>query len=186
MLFLFIITYFIAYLLILVFLWIKADWRHRFLLIFHTSPEGLAWVTGAVHKSCFFLFFFFYYIITFYFFIFFIFFVFEFYFIFKLYITVLVLPNIKMNPPQVYLCSPSWTPLFPDGHCCIPRRQGSGKTRIFHDYTKIFVNKIIWVRTFLDMIFRQKSCLKRWIQEVFWGKEGYACLEILFFRIHKL
>ena len=30
-----------------------------------------------------------------------------FYFIFKLYIIVLVLPNIKMNPPQVYLCSPS-------------------------------------------------------------------------------
>ena len=32
---------------------------------------------------------------------------FKFYFIFKLYITVLVLPNIKMNPPQVYMCSPS-------------------------------------------------------------------------------
>ena len=30
---------------------------------------------------------------------------FKFYFIFKLYITVLVLPNIKMNPPQVYMCS---------------------------------------------------------------------------------
>ena len=28
-------------------------------------------------------------------------------FIFKLYITVLVLPNIKMNLPQVYMCSPS-------------------------------------------------------------------------------
>ena len=27
----------------------------------------------------------------------------KFYFIFKLYITVLVLPNIKMNPPQVYM-----------------------------------------------------------------------------------
>ena len=27
-------------------------------------------------------------------------------FIFKLYIIVLVLPNIKMNPPQVYMCSP--------------------------------------------------------------------------------
>ena len=27
---------------------------------------------------------------------------FKFYFIFRLYITVLVLPNIKMNPPQVY------------------------------------------------------------------------------------
>ena len=30
-------------------------------------------------------------------------------FIFKLYIIVLVLSNIKMNPPQVYMCSPSWT-----------------------------------------------------------------------------
>ena len=34
-------------------------------------------------------------------------------FIFRLYITVLVLPNIKMNPPQVYMCSPSRTPLPP-------------------------------------------------------------------------
>ena len=33
----------------------------------------------------------------------------KFYFIFKLYNIVLVLPNIEMNPPQVYLCSPSWT-----------------------------------------------------------------------------
>ena len=32
---------------------------------------------------------------------------FKFYFIFKLYIIVLVLPNIKMNPPQVYMCCPS-------------------------------------------------------------------------------
>ena len=32
------------------------------------------------------------------------FFFFKFYFIFKLYITVLDLPNIKMNPPQVYMC----------------------------------------------------------------------------------
>ena len=30
-----------------------------------------------------------------------------FYFIIKLYNIVLVLPNIEMNPPQVYLCSPS-------------------------------------------------------------------------------
>ena len=27
--------------------------------------------------------------------------------VFKVYIIVLVLPNIKMNPPQVYMCSPS-------------------------------------------------------------------------------
>ena len=32
---------------------------------------------------------------------------FKFYFIFKFYIIVLVLPNIKINPPQVYMCSPS-------------------------------------------------------------------------------
>ena len=32
---------------------------------------------------------------------------FLFYFIFKLYIIVLVLPNIKMNPPQAHMCSPS-------------------------------------------------------------------------------
>ena len=32
---------------------------------------------------------------------------FKFYFIFNLYKIVLVLPNIKMNPPQVYMCSPS-------------------------------------------------------------------------------
>ena len=38
---------------------------------------------------------------------------FFFYFIFKLYNIVLVLPYIKMNPPQVYTCSPSWTLLPP-------------------------------------------------------------------------
>ena len=34
-------------------------------------------------------------------------------FIFKLYNIVLVLSNIEMNPPQVYMCSPSWTLLPP-------------------------------------------------------------------------
>ena len=38
---------------------------------------------------------------------------FKFYFIFKLYNIVLVLPNIEMNPPQVYPHSPSWTLLPP-------------------------------------------------------------------------
>ena len=37
----------------------------------------------------------------------------KFYFIFKLYIIVLVLPNIKMNPPQVYMCQLlSFKPIF--------------------------------------------------------------------------
>ena len=34
------------------------------------------------------------------------FFFFLFNFIFELYIIVLVLPNIKINPPQVYMCAP--------------------------------------------------------------------------------
>ena len=38
---------------------------------------------------------------------------FKFYYIFKLYTIVLVLPNMKMNPPQVYMYSPSWTLLPP-------------------------------------------------------------------------
>ena len=42
---------------------------------------------------------------------------FQFYFIFKLYIIVLVLPNIKMNPPQVYMCSSSRTLLPPPSPC---------------------------------------------------------------------
>ena len=37
----------------------------------------------------------------------------KFYFIFQLYNIVLVLPYIKMNPPQAYTCSPSWTLLPP-------------------------------------------------------------------------
>ena len=37
----------------------------------------------------------------------------KFYFIFKLYNIVFVLPNIEMNPPQVYPRSPSWTLLPP-------------------------------------------------------------------------
>ena len=35
------------------------------------------------------------------------------YYYYLLYNFVLVLPYINMNPPQVYTCSPSWTPLPP-------------------------------------------------------------------------
>src|SRR5574341_73720 len=71
---------------------------------------------------------------------------FKFYFIFKLYIIVLVLPNIKMNPPQVYMCSPSRTllpppsPYHPSGpsQCTSPKHPASCiepglATRFLHD-----------------------------------------------------
>ena len=41
-------------------------------------------------------------------------------FFFKLYNIALVLPNIEINPPQVYMCSPSWTLLPPPSSLPIP------------------------------------------------------------------
>ena len=74
---------------------------------------------------------------------------FKFYFIFKLYIIVLVLPNIKMNLPQVYMCSPSWTlltppsPFHPSGssQCTSPKHPVSCiepglATRFIHDISQ--------------------------------------------------
>ena len=71
---------------------------------------------------------------------------FKFYFIFKLYKIVLVLPNIEMNPPQVYMCSPSWTllpppsPYHPSGssQCTSPKHpvlciEPGLATRFIHD-----------------------------------------------------
>ena len=71
---------------------------------------------------------------------------FKFNFIFKLYIIVLVLTNIKMNPPQIYMCSPSWTllpppsPFHPSGssQCTSPQHPVSCiepglATRFIHD-----------------------------------------------------
>ena len=60
---------------------------------------------------------------------------FKFYSIFKLYKIVLVLPNIKMNPPQVYMCSPSLK--------CIPPYGLNGTTSHWHMIiTRIYVTKI--------------------------------------------
>ena len=62
----------------------------------------------------------------------------------------LVLPNIKMNPPQVYMCSPSWTllpppsPYHPSGssQCTSPKHPVSCiepglATRFIHDITRV-------------------------------------------------
>ena len=70
----------------------------------------------------------------------------KFYCIFKLHNIVLVSSNIKMNLPQVYMCSPSWTllpppsPYHPSGssQCTSPRHPVSCikpglATRFIHD-----------------------------------------------------
>ena len=79
---------------------------------------------------------------------FFLFFFFKFYFIFKLYIIVLVLPNIKMNPSQVYMCSPSWTLLPP------PFMHRSIKINVIELYLlKFYINGIILYRYFFYLHF---------------------------------
>ena len=77
---------------------------------------------------------------------------FKFYFIFKLYNIALVLPNIKMNLPQVYLCSPSWTllpppsPYSPSGssQCTSPKHPVSSikpglATHFIHDIIHVWM-----------------------------------------------
>ena len=87
---------------------------------------------------------------------------FKFYFIFKLYIIVLVLPNIKMNPPQVYMCSPSWTllppptPYHPSGssQCTSPKHPVSCiepglATRFIHDILHVSMPRPAFLTRFL-------------------------------------
>ena len=74
------------------------------------------------------------------------------YYFFLLYNIVLVLPNIKMNPPQVYMCSPSWTllllpsPYHPSGssQCTSPKHPVSCiepglATRFIYDIIRISI-----------------------------------------------
>ena len=80
------------------------------------------------------------------------------YFIFKLYKIVLVLPNIEMNPPQVYMCSPSWTllsspsPYHPSGssQCTSPKHPVSC---IEPGLASRFIHDIIHVSMPLSQIF---------------------------------
>ena len=93
---------------------------------------------------------------------------FKFYFIFKLYIIVLVLPNIKMNPPQVYMCSPSGTllpppsPYHPSGssQCTSPKHPVSCiepglASRFIHDILHISMPWSLWFYcTFVECLGR--------------------------------
>ena len=95
-------------------------------------------------------------------FLFFVLFIFKFYFIFKLYNIVLVLPNIEMNPPQVYMCSPSWTllpppsPYHPSGssQCTSPKHPVSC---IEPGLATHFIHDIIHVSMLFSQIFPPSS-----------------------------
>jgi len=127
---------------------------------------------------------------------------FKFYFIFKLYKIVLVLPNIEMNPPQVYMCSPSWTLLPPpspynssgSSQCTSPKHpvlciEPGLATRFIHDiihvsmpFSQIFPpspSPTESIRLFYkDYTFRDHfySSFLHFLKLVFWPKVIY-CVE---------
>ena len=88
-------------------------------------------------------------------------------FFFKLYKIVLVLPNIKMNPPQVYMYPPSWTllpppsPYHPSGlsQCTSPKHPVSC---IEPGLATHFIHDILHVSMPFSQIF-PPSCLCFWV-----------------------
>ena len=96
-----------------------------------------------------------------------IFFLIFFYFIFKLYIIVLVLPNIKMNPPQVYMCSLSWTLLPPPSpyHPSESSQCTSPKYPVSCIERGLATRKLrFWLRTFPKVTHLVSGRLRIWIQ----------------------
>ena len=95
-------------------------------------------------------------------------------FIFKLYIIVLVLLNIKMNPPQVCMCSPSWTllpppsPYHPSGssQCTSPKHPVSWRTksRTLKRYINVHCNiihnsqEVEEIYVFLSRLMHKQNC----------------------------
>ena len=118
--------------------------------------------------------------------------IFKFYFIFKLYIIVLVLPNIKMNAPQVYMCSPSWTffpppsPYHPSGssQCTSPKHPVScivilseiSQKKTNTIWCPLYVESKIWYKlTYLsnrNKLIDIKTNL--WLPRGKWVEEGWV------------
>ena len=71
---------------------------------------------------------------------------FKFYFIFKLYIIVLVLPNIKMNPPQVYMCWASF-------HVFVSHLYVSLEKCLFRSFSHFLIG------LFVFLVFSSMSCM---------------------------
>ena len=123
--------------------WVSCSHQVAKVLEFQLQHQSYQW-TPRTDLLYFFLLFFIFFAFSFF---------FKFYFIFKLYNIVLVLPNIEMNPPHVYPCSPSWTllpppsPYPPSGYpgpsqCTSPKHPAACiepglVTRLIHDITHV-------------------------------------------------
>ena len=102
---------------------------------------------------------------------------FKFYFIFKIYNIVLVLPNIEMNLPQVYMCSPSWTllpppsPYHPSGssQCTSPKHPLSWTfywvdqniSILFSPFSEVLSWSFIWNVFLCLLILPSSLCLRQ-------------------------
>ena len=82
---------------------------------------------------------------------------FFFYFIFKLYNIVLVLPNIEMNPPQVYPCSPSWTLLPPPSPTLPPGRPSAPAPSIQYRASNLDWQLISYIILYMFQCYSPKS-----------------------------
>ena len=112
-------------------------------------------------------------------FFFFLLFFFNFIFIFKLYKIVLVLPNIEMNPPQVYMCSPSWTlpppsPCHPSGssQCTSPKHpvlciEPGLATRFIHDIICVSMPFSQILRILYFFFPKIRSSMFSWVTSIF-------------------
>ena len=93
---------------------------------------------------------------------------FYFNFIFKLYNIVLVLPNIEMNPPQVYMCSPSWTLLLPpspyhpsgSSQCTSPKHPVSCIEPFFNWWSECFSISYFTLKWIVFLTSVKPSCLQ--------------------------
>jgi len=114
---------------------------------------------------------------------------FKFYFIFKLYIMVLVLPNIKMNPSQVYMCSPSWTLLPPpspyhpsrSSQCTSPKHPVSCiepvcflRLRIKRNFRERQQTYLIWPTTDSALMIKTPC---HWPTQIQWLAKEWECTE---------
>ena len=57
---------------------------------------------------------------------------------------VLVLPNIKMNPPQVYMCSPSWTLLPPPSPVFLPGEFHGQRRLLGYEFQELVMDREAW------------------------------------------
>ena len=101
-------------------------------------------------------------------------------FFFKLYIIILVLPNIKMNPSQVYMCSPSWTlhpppsPYHPSGssQCTSPKQM----SKLMNQWGRIITRLYISIKIHIELNSKLCHCGRQNYKEMSPRTPSHGCV----------